>query len=133
MLAIPAKYTRARENGLPRGDAPLLVARLLTGAHDHFRARACFWPEWAKLETTRSLRPFKTMKHIVAAIKNCPHAIYVALKIVPCNITFGDINCSGGWSKKMHGKEKFLYTNWKKFQPSWLYFLLTCEGLNLNN
>ena len=44
-FAIPAKYARARENGLPRGDeprgeAPLLVARLLTGAH--FRARVYF-------------------------------------------------------------------------------------------
>ena len=61
-----AKYTRARENGLPRGDAPrggglnrsqflvpLLVARLLAGVH--FRARACISPESRKLETTRRL------------------------------------------------------------------------------
>ena len=48
-MAIPAKYTRAREKGLP----PLLAVRLLAGAH--FRARACMSAESPKLETTCSL------------------------------------------------------------------------------
>ena len=41
--------TRARENGLPREDAP----RGEEGAD--FRARACISPESPKLETTHSL------------------------------------------------------------------------------
>ena len=45
-------HARARENGLPRGDAPrgaapTLVARLLAGAH--FRARARVFRENAKI------------------------------------------------------------------------------------
>lgn len=47
-MAITAKYARARENGLQRGDA-----RLLAGAQ--FRTGACTSQESAKLEITRSL------------------------------------------------------------------------------
>ena len=60
ILAIPAKYTCARENGLPRRNA-----------EKHFRARACISPESPKLETTRSLP--KGFWDCFGRLWNCEH------------------------------------------------------------